>query len=150
MKSSRTPWVTKLRPEQEPKLVEAPRGAGRMLVPTPLLVAAEVRRIRRGSLVTPARIRTALARKLGADVTCPLTTGIFLNIIAGAAEEQLAQGRRPAAPYWRVVEEDGSLNPKRPPGPERQASRLRAEGHRLKRTSRGKWQVEGFQEQSAR
>jgi hypothetical protein len=149
MKSSRTPWVDKLRPELEPKVVDAPRGQGRMLVPTPLLVAAEVRKVRRGSLVTPSRIRAALARKHGADVTCPLTTGIFLNILAGAAEEQIAAGRRPLAPYWRVVEEDGSLSLKRPAGPERQASRLRAEGHRLARTPRKSWRVEGFRKGGA-
>jgi hypothetical protein len=143
MKSSRTPWSHKLRPELEPKVVWAP-GGGRMLVPTPLLVAAAVRRIRRGSLATPARIRAGLAKQLGTDVTCPLTTGIFLNILAGAAEEQLAEGRRPVAPYWRVVEADGSLSPKRPAGPARQAARLRDEGHRLERLSQGSWRVVGF------
>ena len=115
-----------------------------MLVPTPLLVADQVRRIRRGALGTPARIRTALAERLGAEVTCPLTTGIFLNILAGAAEEQLRAGRRPVAPYWRVIEEDGTLSLKRPPGPARQASRLRAEGHRLERVAGGKLRVRGF------
>lgn len=144
MMSSRTPWVAKLRPELEPKLVRNSSGPGRMLVPTPLLVAAEVRRIRRGSLATPSRIRAALARRFGADVTCPMTTGILLNILAGAAEEQLATGRRPVAPYWRVVEEDGSLSLKRPPGPDRQASRLRSEGHRMERQPRGTWRVRGF------
>lgn len=148
MKSSRTPWISKVRPELEPKVVPAPGGKGRMLVPTPLLVAAEIRRIRRGSLATPARIRSALAKQLGADVTCPLTTGIFLNILAGAAEEQLAEGRRPLAPYWRVVEEDGSLSMKRPAGPDRQAARLRAEGHRLERLRQGSWKVTGFRERS--
>ena len=148
MKSTRTPWITKLRPELEPKVVPAPGGKGRMLVPTPLLVVAEIRRIRRGSLATPARIRSALAMKLGADVTCPLTTGIFLNILAGATEDQLAEGRRPLAPYWRVVEPDGSLSMKRPGGPVRQAARLRAEGHRLVRLPRGTWRVAGFRERA--
>lgn len=150
MMSSRRPWVTKLRPELEPKLVRNPSGSGRMLVPTPLLVAAEVRRVRRGALATPSRIRSALARHMGAEVTCPLTTGIFLNILAGAAEEQLREGHRPVAPYWRVVEEDGSLSVKRPPGPDRQAARLRAEGHRMERLARGTWRVRGFRKHAAR
>jgi hypothetical protein len=142
MKSTRTSWLVKLRPDLEPKVVPAPGRHGGMLVPTPLLVAEQIRRIRRGTLSTPTRVREALARKYGAAVTCPLTTGIFLNIIAGAAEEQIANGRRPVAPYWRVIQEDGTLSPKRPHGPARQAERLKAEGHRVKRDSRKGWRVE--------
>jgi len=35
------------------------------------------------------------------------------------------------APYWRVLKDDGSLNPKFPGGVKEQAKKLRAEGHRL-------------------
>jgi len=90
-----------------------------MPVPTPLLVAEEVRRVRKGRLRTPRDLRERLAPRAGADVTCPMTTGILLSINAGAAEEQIAAGKRPVAPYWRVVGEDGRLNPKWPPGPAR-------------------------------
>jgi len=113
-----------------------------MLVPTPLLVAEEVRRVRKGRLVTPQDLRERLAARAGADITCPMTTGIFLNIIAGAAEEQIAAGKRPVAPYWRVVGDDGRLNPKWPPGPACQAERLRREGHRVSRDRvGGAWSV---------
>jgi hypothetical protein len=143
MMRSRTSWIPKLRPEQEPKLVKDPHGKGRMLVPTPLLVAEEVRRVRKGRLLTSRDLRERLAARTGADVTCPMTTGIFLSIIAGAAEEQLATGKRPVAPYWRVVGENGRLNPKWPPGPERQAERLRREGHRVSRDRvHGSWSVQ--------
>jgi hypothetical protein len=143
MMRTRTSWIPKLRPEQEPKLVKDPHGTGRMLVPTPLLVAEEVRRVRRGRLVTSRDLRERLAARTGADVTCPMTTGIFLSIIAGAAEEQLAAGKRPVAPYWRVVGDNGRLNPKWPPGPERQAERLRREGHRVTRDLvHGSWSVQ--------
>jgi alkylated DNA nucleotide flippase Atl1 len=111
-----------------------------MLVPTPLLVAEEVRKVRKGRVVTPRDLRQRLAARNGADSTCPMTTGIFLSIIAGAAEEQLAAGKRPVAPYWRVVGEDGRLNPKWPPGPARQAERLRREGHQISfRKAKGSW-----------
>ena len=143
MMRTRTSWIPKLRPEQEPKLVKDPHGTGRMLVPTPLLVAEEVRRVRRGRLVTSRDLRERLAARTGADITCPMTTGIFLSIIAGAAEEQLAAGKRPVAPYWRVVGDNGRLNPKWPPGPERQAERLRREGHRVTRDLvHGSWSVQ--------
>jgi alkylated DNA nucleotide flippase Atl1 len=58
-----------------------------------------------------------------------MTTGIFLNILAGATEEALAEGLPAVAPYWRVVDDRGGLPPKFPPGRARQAAHLRAEGH---------------------
>jgi hypothetical protein len=124
---SRTPWSTKLRPACEAQIVADPRG--RMLIPTPLLVAAELRRVPRGRLITAAVLRERLARRAGADFACPMTTGIFLNIVAGATEEAIAAGRRPVAPYWRVVDDKGRLPPKFPPGAARQSAHLRAEGH---------------------
>jgi hypothetical protein len=125
------PWAPKLRPDQQPKIVHDRRG--RMLVPAPMLVARALRRVATGRLITAAQLRDRLAREADADLTCPLTTGIFLSIIAGATEEALASGRRAVAPYWRVVDPDGSLPPKFPPGPRAQASHLRAEGHRIVR-----------------
>jgi len=62
-----------------------------------------------------------------------MTTGIFLNILAGATEEALVEGRPAVAPYWRVVDERGHLPPKFPPGVARQAAHLRTEGHRVSR-----------------
>jgi hypothetical protein len=133
MKSS-GPWAPKLRPEQQAKLVPDRRGT--MLVPTPMVVAQELRRVRRGRLITAAQLRDRLAAQFGAEITCPLTTGIFLNIIAGATEEALVEGRRAIAPWWRVVEPTGALPPKFPPGRARQAEHLRAEGHDVSRQGR--------------
>jgi hypothetical protein len=107
-----------------------------MLVPTPLLVARALRRVPAGRLITPAQLRHRLARAAGADLTCPMTTGIFLNIIAGATEEAIAEDKPPLAPYWRVVDERGRLPPKFPPGTNRQAAHLRKEGHRVSRDHR--------------
>lgn len=146
MKSSRVPWTQKLRPDLEAKVVQGAAVKGTMLVPTPLLVAAELRKVRRGRLITSHTLRERLARRTGADVTCPMTTGIFLNIVAGATEEALRAGMRPTAPYWRLVGSKGELNPKWPPGPERQAQHLRNEGHRIVR-GRGSsaWRVAGYE-----
>ena len=131
---SRTPWAAKLHPACQPQIVASRRGL--MFVPTPLLVAAELRRVPRGRLITPALLRERLARRAGVDLTCPMTTGIFLNIVAGATEEAIAEGRRPVAPYWRVVDDAGRLPPKFPPGRERQAEHLRSEGHPISRDGR--------------
>lgn len=118
-----------------PKLVAIPpnmkRREGTMLVPSPREVEAFVRTVRKGSVTTVSQIRESLARQHAADVTCPLTTGIFVRIAAEAAEEDARSGKTRITPYWRVVKDDGSLNPKFPGGVERQAERLRAEGHRI-------------------
>jgi hypothetical protein len=131
---SRTPWKLKLRPEQVPTIVNDARG--RMLIPTPMLVARALRRVASARLITPAQLRARLARAAGADFTCPMTTGIFLSIVAGATEEALAGGKPPLAPYWRVVDDRGNLPAKFPPGRARQAAHLRAEGHRVSRDYR--------------
>ncbi|NUM56624.1 MAG: MGMT family protein [Candidatus Hydrogenedentes bacterium] len=129
MKQSRVPWANKLRPDMKPVVGDDPKGRGRMLIPTPMLVANEMKRVRKGRTITVSELRDRLARQFGADFTCPLVTGIFYNIIAGAAEESIAAGKKPLAPYWRIIRDDGSLSPKTPFGPERQAEHLRNEGH---------------------
>jgi len=130
---SRTSWREKLEKPQEPKLVKVPPkmtrfGKGMMLIPTPLLVDGVVRRVPKGKLITVGRIREKLSRDHKANVTCPLTTGIFLRIVAEAAEEDRAQGVKRVSPYWRVVRDDGGLNPKFPGGVTQQARYLRTEG----------------------
>src|SRR5262245_56121041 len=129
MKRSHTPWAAKLREDMQPAVVENSRGPGQMLLPTPLLVAEEVAAVAAGELVSFSEWRSRLACRFEADVTCPLMTGIFYNIIAGAVEDQLSAAEAPLAPYWRVVRDDNSLSVKTPAGPERQAEHLRAEGH---------------------
>jgi len=118
-----------------PKLVAIPpnmkRRDGTMLVPSPREVEACIRNVRKGSVTTVSEIREFLARRHGVDVTCPLTTGIFVRIAAEAAEEDARSGKTRITPYWRVVKDDGSLNPKFPGGVERQAERLRAEGRQI-------------------
>lgn len=138
---SRIPWRDKLEKPQEPKLVKiSPRmarfGKGTMLIPTPKLVNQLLRRIPKGKLVTVGEIRKRLAMDFAADVTCPLTTGIFVRIVAEAAEEDRANGRQRVAPYWRVIKDDGSLNSKFPGGEQLQAQHLRREGFSVAHTGK--------------
>ncbi len=124
-------------PDGLPMVVTIPQewekrmGGKRVLVPTPLMVDGLVRKVSKGKLVTVAQLRERLAGEFGADSTCPMTTGIFLMIVAQAAEEDSQAGKKRIAPYWRVLKKDGSLNPKFPGGVKAQAKRLRAEGHRI-------------------
>lgn len=134
-------WRQKMEdvPPGLPKVVEGDAkwekrfGGRRVLVPTPLLVDAEIRKVRKGKLVTVNQIRDKLAKDFKADATCPMTTGIFLRIISEAAEEDLRNGKKRITPYWRVLKSDGGLNPKFPGGVKAQAKRLREEGHRITR-----------------
>jgi alkylated DNA nucleotide flippase Atl1 len=103
-------------------------GDGMMLIPRPLDLDALIRKVRKGKLVTQSQLREHLAKAAGADATCPITTGIFLRIVAEAAEEDLAAGKKRVTPYWRVVSDDGRLNPKLPGDVAAQARRLRQEG----------------------
>jgi hypothetical protein len=134
---TRKSWREKMDNPKLPKLVAIPRnmqkrlGAGTMLVPSPGEVEAFIRTVRPGSVTTVSQIREFLAGKYSADVTCPLTTGIFVRIAAEAAEEEACSGNAKITPYWRVLKDDGSLNPKFPGGVGRQAEKLRAEGHRI-------------------
>jgi len=134
---TRKSWREKMDNPNLPKVVEIPPnmrkrlGTGTMLVPSPKEVDAFIRTVRKGSVATVSQIRRFLAGKYSVDVTCPLTTGIFIRIAAEAAEEDASKGKTGITPYWRVVKDDGSLNPKFPGGVERQAERLRGEGHRI-------------------
>lgn len=120
-----------------PKVVPVPdkwaktMGGRQILVPTPMMVDQYVRTVPARQLVTVGQIRRHLAEPFKADSTCPLTTGIFLRIISEAAEENRQAGRKTITPYWRVVKNDGSLNPKFPGGVEAHAQKLRAEGHEI-------------------
>ena len=130
-------WRAKLHKETQPKLVPISDGMakrfghGIMLIPTALEVDAMIRKIPHGQVSTLAEIRARLARWHRVDVTCPLVTGIFLRIVAEAAEEDRRAGRSDITPYWRVVGPDGRLNPKFPGGREGQAEKLKAEGHTI-------------------
>ncbi len=131
MAKTQKSWRAKLERDQERKLVDDPKGRGKMLIPKPLDVDALMRQVERGKLVTVEQIRGRLAKDYGADITCPLCTGIFLRIAAETAEEDLTSGKTGITPYWRVIKTDGSLNEKFPGSIRAQAERLIEEGHTI-------------------
>jgi hypothetical protein len=117
------PKVEAIPPKMQKRL-----GEGNMVLPSPRDVDAAMREIPAGTVTTISRLRQSLAAKYSTDTACPLVTGIFVWVAAHAAEEEARLGTRTMTPYWRVVKDDGSLNPKFPGGIARQARRLRAEG----------------------
>jgi len=78
-----------------------------MLIPTPKIVDAYIRQIPKGRQADVNTIRKDLAAEYHAEVTCPLTTGIFVRIVAEAAYEDYEKGTalNKITPFWRVISE---------------------------------------------
>jgi alkylated DNA nucleotide flippase Atl1 len=103
-------------------------GTGTLVIPAPKEVDEIMKRVPEGKVITINEIRQALARKHNASIGCPITTGIFARIAAGAAEEQKAMGKQ-FTPYWRTLKVGGVINEKYPGGVEGQRKLLEKEGH---------------------
>ncbi|MEZ4813332.1 MAG: MGMT family protein [Caldisericia bacterium] len=108
----------------------SPTDKGLLLIPTPMDVAETMRIPKKGELLSVNQIRDHLAKKFGADWTCPMCTGIFMNIVAGASEENKAIGEE-VFPWWRCVKKDGLLSDKYPGAPDYQKELLEEEGHTI-------------------
>jgi alkylated DNA nucleotide flippase Atl1 len=111
-------------------------GEGTMVLPAAREVAALMRQVRKGKLITINCIRDVLARRHAATHACPIVTGIMARIVAGAAGEDEMEGKKRVTPYWRTLKAGGELNAKYPGGLEAQRARLEAEGHEI--VARGK------------
>jgi alkylated DNA nucleotide flippase Atl1 len=106
-------------------------GTGTVVIPAPMEVNEIMRRVPKGKLITINEIRAALAKKHGATIGCPITTGIFAWITANAAEEQRQQSEKDLTPYWRTLKTGGVINEKYPGGVEGQKKLLEKEGHKV-------------------
>ena len=110
----------------DPKAITRFKGS-RMLIAPPLVYDEIMREVPFGKVITSDIIRDYLARCNGADYTCPLTAGIFMNIVAKASAER---GEN-ETPYWRTLKKDGELNEKYPDGIEGQKAMLELEGQTI-------------------
>lgn len=116
------------------EVIEKPFGGipagGRMLVAHPLDVKAYIDAIPAGQSRTITEMRAELASRAGADGTCPLTSGIFIRIVAEAALEEIAAGKSPeqVTPFWRIVDRKSRVLKKLSGGPEFVLARRAAEG----------------------
>jgi hypothetical protein len=113
-------------------------GEGTLCIPAPIEVDEIMRTVPKGRLITVNQIRQIVARRHGATIGCPMTTGMFVAIAAMAAEEEEIEGNRDVTPYWRTVKSKGELNEKYPGGVAEQAKRLIAEGHEVEPDKKGK------------
>jgi len=138
MAYKRKTWREKLADDKDlPKIIKITSrmskrwGAGTCAIPAPREVDALIRKIRKGRTATINDLRAAIAKKHGATIGCPITTGIFTWVAAHAATEDEAEGKKRVTPWWRVLKDGNKLNPKFPGGVREQTRRLRAEGHQI-------------------
>jgi hypothetical protein len=101
---------------------------GTILISNPTEISGELAKIGAGRTLSIQEFRERLAEKHQADITCPLSTGIFMRIAAEVALENMAAGKDEVAPFWRVVEPKSPLAKKLSCGPEWIAQQRAAEG----------------------
>lgn len=141
LKADKQPKIVQPIPEGFPGWNSAPDAS--MVVSTPAEVNQIVGQVPEGKLVTLDTVRAHLARKYGTDIACPVTTAIFINVVARAAEELRAEGETSITPYWRALKAGGWLNDKYPGGVEAQKTLLEAEGFTITRVKKG-YQVANY------
>ena len=99
-------------------------GEGTQVLPSPLEIRDVMRTIPKSKVMTAKELCTVLAKKHKVDIACPYTTGILMNIVARAIEED----ENDDTPWWRTLGSCGELKPKYPNAPEEQMALLEAEG----------------------
>ncbi len=89
-----------------------------MLISTPQKIADYINSIPKNENRDLSQMRIDLAKQAKADITCPVTSGIFTRIIAERSLELMAEGKDPIAPFWKVIDPKSSMAKKLSCGPE--------------------------------
>lgn len=106
-------WTEKFQTRREPEVkrtekpfADIPENA-MMLIATPQIVEDYIRQIPSGRTTDLKTMRQDLALAHHAEYTCPVTSGIFLRIVAEANHERYQNGTPldQIAPFWRIIDE---------------------------------------------
>lgn len=114
-------WQEKMDKPASPETKILEKGFQRLqpgdtiLIPTPRLIEAFLNQLKPGETASVVEMREALARDHGAELTCPLTTGMFLRTVS---EASLDPDSSVQAPFWRLVDPSSPLAKKLSCGPE--------------------------------
>jgi hypothetical protein len=112
MAYKRKTWHEKMNTGMEPevkkvdkKFADIPGGAT-MLIATPEIVDTYIRNIPEGTRTSLQQMRKDLAAEYHAEYCCPVTSGIFLRIVAEAAHEDHLAGKplKKITPFWRMMD----------------------------------------------
>ena len=106
------------------------KAGNTMLISSPGEIANYLARIPKGETRTMDRLRNELARKAGAAAMCPVTTAIYLRVVAEVALADLAEGKRleEVVPFWRVVLPGSKVAAKLSCGPDHVAHLIALDG----------------------
>lgn len=85
-----------------------------MFIATPQIIDNYIKQIPKGTKVAVQTMRNDLALENRADYTCPVTTGIFLRVVAEANFEKYSQTNslETITPFWRVIDPNSTLSKK--------------------------------------
>jgi len=112
MAYKRKTWQEKMHNGQPDKVevvdkqfADIPAGAT-MYIATPEIVEAYIRNVPGGAHTTLQQMRKDLAAQNNVEYCCPITSGIFLRIVAEAAFEEYLGGRslKKITPFWRIID----------------------------------------------
>ncbi|MEC7128366.1 MAG: hypothetical protein VXW67_06710 [Bacteroidota bacterium] len=81
----------------------------KMLIATPKIIDEYINQVPKSYTVDMKTMRKDLALTHQADVTCPVTTGIFLRVVSEASFEKIILGEKNPTPFWRVVDPKSNL-----------------------------------------
>lgn len=85
-----------------------------MVIPHPLEIRKRMQAVSTGSLTTLDEIRQSLAQEHLVDIACPMTTGLFVRLVAESSREEELETRICPIAYWRTLKPKGDLNPNFP------------------------------------
>jgi len=96
------------------------RAGSTMLISSPAEIAGYIATIPRGERRTIARMRSDLARRAAADAMCPVTTAIYLRVVAELALSDMANGKdlSEVPPFWRMIGPEDKVTNKLSCGPD--------------------------------
>ena len=106
------------------------KAGQQMLVPSPTLLDDYINTLPEGKAINVVEMRSVLAARHAADVTCPIATGFAMKIVAEAAFETLNQGKNltEITPVWRVLDKDSKTLQKVSFDPNSMLAQREAEG----------------------
>ncbi|HTN47775.1 MAG TPA: hypothetical protein VL098_15610 [Flavipsychrobacter sp.] len=136
MTTKKKSWKEKMNPKAQwqlekttKKFADIPEGAT-MLIATPTIVEDYVKNIPEGSSSNIQQMRKDLAATYHADFACPVTSGIFLRIVAEKAYEEYIEGKSPEeiVPFWRIIDKKSPTAKKLTFGMEWVSAQRKSEG----------------------
>ena len=116
MPKAKKTWGEKMKTKSPHQVILEKDFAGitkgsKLHISSPLEIAAELKAITPGSTMTIQAFRRRLAEKNKCDATCPVTTSLFLKIVAEYSWEDYScsGSTRDLAPFWRVIDSHSTI-----------------------------------------